>query len=150
MTNRPQKMRHVPQNIGHAPQKVMARAPKSCGTRPEKLWHTPKKVVAHAPKSCGTCPKSCPEKLWHMLKKVAAHATKSCGTSPKKLWHMQGLGKIDCNRYSIAIFFTFCSLSALEPFSLNEYRIWPCLYFFFGAIRYSIFDSFCKGYFISL
>ena len=26
-----------------------------------------------------------------------------------------GLGKIDCNRYLIAIFFTFCSSNALEP-----------------------------------
>ena len=53
-----------------------------------------------------------------------------------------GLGKIDCNRYSIAIFFTFCSSNALEPLHfLNEYRIWPCLYFIFSAqfdIPYSI------------
>ena len=26
-----------------------------------------------------------------------------------------GLGKIDCNRYSIAIFFSFCLSNALEP-----------------------------------
>ena len=26
-----------------------------------------------------------------------------------------GFGKIDCNRYSIAIFFTFCSSNAPEP-----------------------------------
>ena len=26
-----------------------------------------------------------------------------------------GLGKIDCNRNSIAIFFTFCSSNALQP-----------------------------------
>ena len=26
-----------------------------------------------------------------------------------------GLGKIDCNRYSIAMFFTFCSSNALKP-----------------------------------
>ena len=32
---------------------------------------------------------------------------------PEGSW--PGLGKIDCNRYSISIFFTFCSSNALEP-----------------------------------
>ena len=30
-------------------------------------------------------------------------------------YFVAGLAKIDCNRYSIAIFFTFCLSNALEP-----------------------------------
>ena len=44
------------------------------------MGHMPQKVVAHAPKSCGTCPK----KLWHMPQKVVARAAKSCDTSHEK------------------------------------------------------------------
>ena len=48
-----------------------------------------------------------------------------------------GLGKIDCNRYLMAIFFTFCSSNALEPLSI-EYGL---VFTFFSAqfdIPYSI------------
>ena len=47
------------------------------------------------------------------------------------------------------LYFLFIECTGAFTF-LNEYRIWPRLYFFFGSIRYSIFDSFCPDYFISL
>ena len=54
-------------------------------------------------------------------------------------WTLPGLGKIDCNRYSIAIFFTFCSSNALDgAFTfLNEYQILALSLFIFR--RNSIF-----------
>ena len=50
---------------------------------------------------------------------------------------MQGWeNRLYSNRYSIAIVFTFCSSNALEP--LLFWMSTLCLYFFFGAMRYSI------------
>ena len=48
------------------------------------------------------------------LLKIFYNCKNDCGTKVHKA--IIGLGKIDCNRYSIAIFFTFCSSNALEPF----------------------------------
>ena len=54
---------------------------------------------------------------------------------------LAGLGKIDCNRYSIAIFFTFCSSNTLEPLLFCMSIEYSLVFTFFSAqfdIPYSI------------
>ena len=46
---------------------------------------------------------------------------------------MAGLGKIDCNLYSIAIFFTFCSSNALVPLLFRMSIEYGLVFTFFSA-----------------
>ena len=64
-----------------------------------------------------------------------------------QLAHVQGWEKSIFD--SAILYFLFIECIGAFNF-MDKYRVWPCLYFFFGAIPYSIFDSFCPGYFISL
>ena len=54
-----------------------------------------------------------------------------------------GLGKIDCNRYSLLFVYRMHWTVGAFTF-LNEYRIWPFTFFWLK----SIFDSFRRDYFI--
>ena len=61
-----------------------------------------------------------------------------------------GLGKIYCNRYSIAIFFTFCTSNALSLLLFMSIEYGLVFTFFRRNSIFHIRFFFCAGYFISL
>ena len=78
------------------------------------------------------------EEFSKQVNNIIAKKVNAAAEQTKKNYTQSGLGKL----IVIDILY-FLLIECTGAFTfLNEFRIWPCLDFFFGAIRYSIFDSF--------